>query len=123
MHRVCPGQRRPVFPEVFVRFLPSVVFFLCATVFALGAHAGPNFEGIIQSIDKDGVTLRANAGVPLWVKAGQTVSVLGWQAQVREIRASQVVLALDAGKLKRANVGDPVSIREPASEEPQMCGS
>lgn len=91
--------------------------------FAFSAHAGPNFESTIHEIGERGVTLSANESMPDWMQVGTTVTALGWEVDVLAVDGQRVVLDMAPSKLKRAKVGDPVSIREPGSTEPQMCGA
>ena len=95
----------------------------CAAALAFNAHAGPNFESTIHQIGNSGLVLNATESVPSWMAAGQMVTALGWEVIVREVNGQRVVLDMEASKLKRAKVGDAVSIRQPNSDEPQMCGA
>lgn len=85
--------------------------------------AGPNFDGKVSRLSLNKVDLAASDAVPAWVEAGRTVQAFGWEAVIQEVRGDVVTLRLDVNKLSKVKVGDVVSIRAPANEEPQMCGS
>lgn len=91
----------------------------CGSVFA----AGPNFDGKVSALGLNKVDLAARQGVPAWVEKGRTVQAFGWDAVIHEVRGEVVTLQLSPNKLAKVKVGDAVSIRAPAGDEPAMCGS
>ncbi len=85
--------------------------------------AGPNFDGKVSALGLNRVELAAQKGVPAWVEKGKTIQAFGWDAVIHEVRGEVVTLQLSPNKLAKVKVGDAVSIRAPASEEPAMCGT
>jgi hypothetical protein len=107
-----------------VKKIAHLLWPLAWALVANPALAGANFDGTVHAVVMDKVQIAAVDGVPEWLQAGQEVQAFGWTAQVQEVRADGVTLKLGLSKLKNVKLGDPVSIRAPAAQDPDpaLCG-